>query len=111
LARSFSLATALSPTEVVMSDPSAVAAMQNEKAMAHEWIEQNDENVNGLRKKLNDDVSQVFPARTVVIDRKAKRKDDGPLEIFCGWIVEHQIGIKKPFQLRSKANINSRTVR
>jgi hypothetical protein len=110
LARSFSIATTLSPTEVVMSDSSAVAAMQNEKAMAHDWIEQNDENANSLRKKLNDDVSQVFPARTVVIDRKAKRKDDGPLEIFCGWIVEHQIGIKKPSQLRSKANINSRTV-
>ena len=110
MARSFSIATALSPTEVVMSDSSAVAAMQNEKAMAHDWIEQNDENANSLRKKLNDDVSQVFPARTVVIDRKAKRKDDGPLEIFCGWIVEHQIGIKKPSQLRSKANINSRTV-
>ncbi|PMD63312.1 longevity assurance proteins LAG1/LAC1 [Hyaloscypha bicolor E] len=61
--------------------------------MAQEWIDQNDENANGLRKKLNDDVSQVFPARTVVIDRKAKRKDDGPLEIFCGWIVEHQIGL------------------
>jgi hypothetical protein len=110
LARSFSIATTLSPTEVVMSDSSAVAAMQNEKAMAHDWIEQNDENANSLRKKLNDDVSQVFPARTVIIDRKAKRKDDGPLEIFCGWIVEHQIGIKKPSQLRSKANINSRTV-
>jgi very-long-chain ceramide synthase len=77
-----------------MSDTSAIAAVQDEKASAaHEWIEQNDEHTNGLERNLNDSVSQAYPTRTVVIDRKAKRKDDGPLEIFCGWIVEHQIGV------------------
>ena len=95
-----------------MSDPSAVAAIQNEKvSAAHEWIDQNDESINGLEKKLNDGVAQAYPARTVVIDRKAKRKDDGPLEIFCGWIVEHQIGMIKPShaQLLPVANVHPRT--
>jgi acyl-CoA-dependent ceramide synthase len=85
-----------------MSDPSAVTAIQNEKiSEAHGWIEKNDENANGLGKKLNDGISQAYPARTVVIDRKAKRKDDGPLEILCRWIVEHQIGINHSFQFLS----------
>ncbi|TVY67442.1 Sphingosine N-acyltransferase-like protein FUM18 [Lachnellula suecica] len=37
------------------------------------------------------DVSLRAPP--VLSHRKAKRKDDGPLEIFCSWIVEHQIGL------------------
>jgi len=91
------------PTEDAMSDPSAVAAIQNEKVLAaHEWIEQNDEHTNGLEKKLNESLSQAYPARTVVIDRKAKRKDDGPLELICGWIVEHQIGTMRPHVLNCK---------
>jgi hypothetical protein len=89
-----SFATTHAPTKDAMSDPSAVAAIQNEKASAaQEWREQDDEHTNGTEQKLNDSLSQAYPARTIVIDRKAKRKDDGPLEIFCGWIVEHQIGM------------------
>jgi acyl-CoA-dependent ceramide synthase len=90
-----------------MSDPSAIAAIQNEKASpAHEWIEENDENANGMEKKLNDSISQAYPARTVVINRKVKRKDDGPLELICGWIVEHQIGMinSSYYQLQSSTN-------
>lgn len=84
-----------------MSDPSTAATIQNEKASAaHEWVEENNENANILGKRLKDSVSQAYPAHTVVIDRKAKRKDDRPLEIFCGWIVEHQIGMNKRSQLR-----------
>jgi acyl-CoA-dependent ceramide synthase len=80
-----------------MSDPSAIAAIQNEKvSAAHEWVQQNGENTNGIEQKLNNGVSQAYQARTSVIDKKAKRKDDSPLEIFCGWIVEHQIGIIMP---------------
>ena len=86
-----------------MSDPSAVAAIQNEKVSAtHESIEQNDEQTNGLEKKLNESLSQAYPARIVVIERKGKRKDDGPLELTCGWIVEHQIGTMRPHVLNGK---------
>jgi very-long-chain ceramide synthase len=100
LARSFSVTLKVSLTELAMSNPSAVVAIQNEKAStAHEWIERNEENSNSMEKKLNDGVSQAYPARPVVIDRKAKRKDDGPLEILCGWIVEHQIGRNKPLPI------------
>ncbi len=80
-----------------MSEPSVVAAIQNEKvSAAHEWIEQNDEHTNGSEKKPNESFSQAYPTRTIVIDRKAKRKDDRPLELICGWIVEHQIGTMRP---------------
>ena len=36
--------------------------------------------------------SKPFPPPTMKIKRKMRRKDDGPMEIVCGWITEHQIG-------------------
>jgi acyl-CoA-dependent ceramide synthase len=84
----------LSPKDAMSS---AVAAIEDEKvSRPQEWIEHNDKATNGLAQKLNDNISQTYPARRVVIDRKAKRKDDGPLEILCAWVVEHQIGMSRP---------------
>lgn len=37
--------------------------------------------------------SARYPMRTVPVKAKSKKKDEGPLEIVCGWIVEHQIGM------------------
>lgn len=49
--------------------------------------------VNEVEKKLEAETFSRYPAQTMIPHgRKVKRKDDGPLEIFCGWIVEHQIG-------------------
>jgi len=72
---------------------SAVAAIEDEKVShPHTWIEHNDEPTNGMAGKLNESVSRTYPVHRVT-DRKAKRKDDGPLEILCAWVVEHQIGM------------------
>jgi acyl-CoA-dependent ceramide synthase len=62
---------------------------------APEWSYQNGgiSGVNEVEKKLEAETFSGYPAQTMIPHgRKAKRKDDGPLEIFCGWIVEHQIG-------------------
>jgi acyl-CoA-dependent ceramide synthase len=37
--------------------------------------------------------SARYPMHTVPVKKKAKQKELGPLEIVCGWIVEHQIGM------------------
>lgn len=47
--------------------------------------------------EIEDTIHRLQPARfhvcgTVVENEKYNRKDKGPMEIVCGWIVEHQIG-------------------
>jgi acyl-CoA-dependent ceramide synthase len=77
-----------------MNGTSATPGIQNERIeAAHVWLPQNGDNVSGIEQKLSGQGSDGFPARTMIIKRKAKRKDDGPLEIVCGWIVDHQTGI------------------
>jgi very-long-chain ceramide synthase len=77
-----------------MSDTSAIAAIRNEKDIedANEWLDKNGSNIAGIGQKFNGGDSTAYPERTMIVKRKVKRKDDGPLEIVCGWIVEHQIG-------------------
>jgi len=76
-----------------MGDSSPDFADQNKKVeAAQQWLHQNGNNISGIEQKLGDEDSAGVPARTLVIKRKAKKKDDGPLELFCGWIVENQIG-------------------
>lgn len=46
-----------------------------------------------LERTLNEkSASGEFPPHTFPAKRKAKRKDDGPIEICCSWLVEHQTG-------------------
>lgn len=76
-----------------MSGPSSPIASQDEKIeFAPGFSYQNGHNIDSIEQKLHGASRDGFPPRTLVIKRKAKRKDDGPLEIVCGFIVEHQIG-------------------
>lgn len=77
-----------------MSGIPASVEIQNEKLdQAHEWLHRNGNNVSGIERKFSpDDAEGEYAARTMTVRRKAKRKEDGPLEIICGWIVQHQIG-------------------
>jgi acyl-CoA-dependent ceramide synthase len=79
-----------------MSDPSPQIASQDEKIeIESEMSYQNGHSIDSIEQKLHAGSSDGYPSRTVVIKRKAKRKDDGPLEIVCGFIVEHQIGTRE----------------
>ena len=55
---------------------------------------ENGENTSGMGEKLALDTWTIerFPGPTMAMKRKTRQKDEGPLEIVCGWIVEHQIG-------------------
>jgi acyl-CoA-dependent ceramide synthase len=61
---------------------------------AQDWLHQNGGNIAGIEQKLDfgGGASEGFPARSMFIKRRAKKKDDGPLEIVCRWVVENQIG-------------------
>lgn len=77
-----------------MSDHSLNAEIRkNEKLPVQQPLCPDGDTANCIEQKLNGGASASFPLRTVIAKRKAKRKDDGPLEIVCGWVVAHQIGI------------------
>lgn len=76
-----------------MNDHTTDCALEDEREIAHQWLHQNGDNVAAIEQKLNGSQKGAYPARTIIVKRKVKRKDDGPLEIVCGWIVEHQIGM------------------
>lgn len=76
-----------------MNHSSAAATHQNENTeAADELLGRNGDSIKDIDQKLTGGAARDFPARAMVINRKFKRKEDGPLEIFCGWITEHQIG-------------------
>lgn len=78
-----------------MNGTAATSEIQNDKLdAAHEWLHQNGNNVTGIEQKLEPGNAgeKEYAAPIMTVRRKVKRKEDGPLEIICGWIVEHQIG-------------------
>ncbi|PSS28029.1 hypothetical protein M430DRAFT_132140 [Amorphotheca resinae ATCC 22711] len=77
-----------------MNDQSATAELRNEKVeAAQDWLHKSGNNVNEIEHKPEVGHPEGLTASPTIIKWKAKRKDDGPLEIVCGWIVEHQIGL------------------
>jgi acyl-CoA-dependent ceramide synthase len=89
-----------------MSDPSPIATKDVEIEADPEVSYQNWKSINSTERKINEASSDAFPPRTLIIKRKAKRKDDGPLEIVCGFIVEHQIGTMRTPRMCSRMLAN-----
>ena len=83
-----------------MSDPSPTIPLDEKTKIEPQLSYQNVHNVATIEQKLHEASSDGYPSRTLIIKRKAKRKDDGPLEIVCGFIVEHQIGMQTAISLR-----------
>lgn len=82
-----------------MSDSSITSPIEKldiEIEAASDKSYQNGKNPTILEQKAAGPPSARYPMRTVPVKRKAKKKDEGPLEIVCGWIVEHQIGMIPP---------------
>ena len=73
--------------------PSGIHEEQVEAAQ--QWLHQNGNNVSSIEHKVREednDSDAYSDAPSMTIKRKTRRKNDGPMEIICGWIVEHQIG-------------------
>lgn len=87
-----------------MSDRSAAVELRDEEAgaAANGRLPGNGDGASNGEKKLDLGAgAQQFPARTTMpIKKKAKRKDDGPLEIVCKWIVQYQVGTSSPLPLQ-----------
>lgn len=76
--------------------PPTATATPDAKIEMSEWSYQHEgiESVTGAGQSLKTEAFLGHSAsRTMIPHRKAKRKVDGPLELFCGFIVDHQIGI------------------
>ena len=90
-----------------MSDPSPIATKDVEIEVEPEVSYQNGDSIDSIEQKITETSSSAaFPPRTLIIKRKAKRKDDGPLEIVCGFIVEHQIGMTETLRIYSRTLAN-----
>ncbi|KAH8588101.1 TLC domain-containing protein [Bisporella sp. PMI_857] len=60
-----------------------------------EWLRQNGNNASAIEQKLGhvSASSQGNSVPTMTVKKKTRRKDDGPMEIVCKWIEDHQIGL------------------
>jgi len=78
-----------------MGDPSEIdtVSMMEEKSLEQQWTQQKEVDVANVEELLFENSHSEEYASTRIVKRKAKKKDEGPLEIFCGMIVEHQIGM------------------
>jgi acyl-CoA-dependent ceramide synthase len=75
-----------------MGDPSETVETMEEKVGEQRWIQQKGETVGDIEDVFEDSEQEEYSTARPP-KRKAKKKDEGPLEIFCGMIVEHQIGM------------------
>lgn len=76
-----------------MGDPSEKIVLMEEENEEQQWTQQKENNSGDLEDSFEDKSHQLEEYSTTrTLKRKAKKKDEGPLEIFCGMIVEHQIG-------------------
>ena len=95
-----------------MSVASPIIETPNEKveveveAEAGAGFYRNGPNIVSIEHNISGGASGSFPPRTPLSKRKTKRKEDGPLEIVCGWIVEHQIGMMKVPRIQSRPLAN-----
>lgn len=77
-----------------MGDPSEKIELMEEENQEHQWTQQKEGNSGHIEDSFEDKSHQLEEYSTTrALKRKAKKKDEGPLEIFCGMIVEHQIGM------------------
>jgi acyl-CoA-dependent ceramide synthase len=79
-----------------MADPSEIVPILEEKSEERRWAPETEEAVEDIEDTYQRNQAEEYSSRTITVKKKAKKKDDGPLEIFCAMIVEHQIGKYKP---------------
>jgi very-long-chain ceramide synthase len=79
-----------------MSDHSASVEYRNEMTDAANGQVPDTGNNVGVGQELNLGAPEQFQTHTMTMKRKAKRKEDSPLEVSCRWLVEHQVGTSTP---------------
>lgn len=60
--------------------------------VAQEWFQKDRTIINGIGQRGHETESAELTSTTMVVRRKTRRKDKGPLTLCCEWVVEHQIG-------------------
>jgi len=68
-----------------------VAAQDGYTEVVQDWANKPGDSVIGIEQNFHSQTQ--YPTRPMINKRKVKRKEDGPLEVVCRWIVQHQIGL------------------
>lgn len=90
-------------------DSTSIAVAESKVEVAQEtpeWSHHNGNIIAPLEKTLDHNPPAGLQTPPMFVHKKAKRKDDGPLEIFCGWIVDHQLGMSAANVLSIPSLIN-----
>lgn len=53
---------------------------------------QDGSHITSIEQQIHLSDAPELPAGTMMVRRKVRRKEDGPLALCCEWVVEHQIG-------------------
>jgi acyl-CoA-dependent ceramide synthase len=84
------------------SETKAIEVPGPEADVAQGWSHHNGHTVAPIEKTLDLSHPAGLPTSPMFLNKKAKRKDDGPVEIICRWIVEHQIGLSAPQNIKMR---------
>jgi acyl-CoA-dependent ceramide synthase len=74
------------------SETKAIAVPDPEAEVAQGWLHHNGKTIAPIEETLDLSHHTGLHTSPMFSHKKAKRKDEGPVEIICRWIVEHQIG-------------------
>lgn len=77
--------------DIQQQDPSLQQGVSNS---SQQWLQEDGSNITGIEQKLEKSDHSRLPRRHLVVRRKPKIKEDGPLTVICEFAVEHQIGEK-----------------
>lgn len=73
--------------------PHQYVQLEDEKPKeAQNWLQKDGDHITGIEQKLEASNGSSLPVRHLVVRRKQRIKDDGPLAMICEFAVEHQIG-------------------
>lgn len=67
--------------------------------VAQDRLHKNAQHIVGIEQKIHHTDDESSPSRSIVVRRKNRTKEDGPLILLCEWVVEHQIGMLHSWHL------------
>ena len=82
------------------SSHSGASEGDEEQSFRQELLHQHNNRVVRIEQKIHHTDSTELPQRTMIVRRKTRRKEDGPLALCCEWVVEHQIGRQKELSIQ-----------
>lgn len=71
--------------------PTETSGMEKH-VLVQETLRHDGNHIASIEQEVYNTDGRELPAGTLLVRRKVRRKEDGPLALCCEWVVEHQIG-------------------